>query len=66
MGKLFAQLANCILAIGGVGIAKACGADSQTAIAIGTIIGTTAGNTVNGIVNLTTKKDNDTIQWQYQ
>lgn len=56
--KLFAQLANAILAAGSIGIARACGADAQTAIAIGTIIGTTAGSAANGIIDVTTKDKN--------
>lgn len=61
MGGLFAQLANAVLAIGSIGIARACGADAQTSVAIGTIVGTTTGNAVNGIVNLTTKRKSDNL-----
>lgn len=56
--KIFAQMGNAILSAGSIGIARACGADAQTAIAIGTIIGTTAGTAANGIIELTTKSDN--------
>lgn len=60
MRNIFAQLANAILAAGSIGIARACGADAQTAIAIGTIIGTTSGNAIGGIIDLTTKKGDNT------
>lgn len=61
MGSIFAQIVNAILAASSIGIARACGADAQTAIAIGTIIGTTSGNTVSGIIDLTTKKKHDNV-----
>lgn len=60
--KIFAQLANAILTAGSIGIAKACGADDNTAVAIGTIIGTTTGNAVGGIVDVTTKQSDSVIK----
>lgn len=61
MRNIFAQLANAILAASSIGIARACGADVRTAIAIGTIIGTTSGNAIGGIIDLTTKKGDNTF-----
>lgn len=61
MSNILAQLANAILAASSIGIARACGADAQTAIAIGTIIGTTSGNAIGGIIDLTTKKKRENV-----
>lgn len=55
MKSIFVQLINAILSAASIGVARACGADAQTAIAIGTIIGTSFGNAASGVIDLNKK-----------
>lgn len=55
MKSVFVQLINAILSAGSICVARACGADAQTAIAIGTIMGTSFGNAASGVIDLNKK-----------